>query len=327
MDAGFVMDLELECDSSLDEKILFQVAPELGINGEKKLVPDRVRVARAVQRVCVRYENSGLPWGEWRPRSGFQDTPPGVAATFVQPSENFPRRAVRGLDRSPLGRRRRPDLRDGRRRRGGFRRTPRTWGRRSRHAERAVHHSRRARLRPPSLRQVAVAAMVLERGKQARRAARGGRAVPLPRGSSATGTRPWRRASLARRLLRRGRAAVARGPEALAAGRVDACSVACAKRAQTCPCGRPRRRGAAAAAGAGSRRRRRAAALDEVLRAGRAVGPAPLAKPSGLTASLKAMQVTPTGAPCVPLSFGPDYCSGDSSTPLGWPWSRLPSGR
>ena len=93
MGSGFVMDLELECDSSLDEKILFQVTPELGINGEKKLVPDRVRVARTVQRVCVRYEASGLPWGEWRPRSGYQETPPGVAATFVHFSENFPPRA------------------------------------------------------------------------------------------------------------------------------------------------------------------------------------------------------------------------------------------
>ena len=58
-------------------------------------------------------------------------------------------------------------------------------------------------------------------------------------------------------------------------------------------------------------------ALDEVLRAGRAVGPAPVAKPSSLTASLKAMQVTPTGAPCVPLSFDPDYCSADKFYAFG----------
>ena len=67
------------------------------------------------------------------------------------------------------------------------------------------------------------------------------------------------------------------------------------------------------ARGASSGRR----ALDEVLRAGRAVGPAPVAKPSSLTASLKAMQVTPTGAPCVPLSFDPDYCSGDKFYAFG----------
>ena len=75
----------------------------------------------------------------------------------------------------------------------------------------------------------------------------------------------------------------------------------------------PRPRLAPPARGASSGRR----ALDEVLRAGRAVGPAPVAKPSSLTASLKAMQVTPTGAPCVPLSFDPDYCSGDKFYAFG----------
>lgn len=75
------------------------------------------------------------------------------------------------------------------------------------------------------------------------------------------------------------------------------------------PLARPQPRLAAASSG------RRA--LEEVLRAGRAVGPAPLAKPRSLTASLKAMQVTPTGAPCVPLSFDPDYCSGDKFYAFG----------
>ena len=32
---------------------------------------------------------------------------------------------------------------------------------------------------------------------------------------------------------------------------------------------------------------------------------------------LKAMQVTPTGAPCVPLSLDPDYCSGDKFYAFG----------
>lgn len=170
MDAGFVMDLELECDQSLDEKILFQLAPGRGINGEKKLVPDRVRVARTVQRVCVRYEVSGLPDGEWRPRSGYQDTPPGVAATFVHLSENFPRHvlyegSIEALLQGGDDLTYRMAKSDGA---GGFPSNAAYLRGDVRGAPSGRFTTAdEARLRPPSLREVAVAAMVLERGKQA----------------------------------------------------------------------------------------------------------------------------------------------------------------
>jgi len=193
MDSGFVMDLELECDQSLDEKILFQQASGRGINGEKRLDLDRVRVVRTVQRVCVRYEESGRPDGEWRPRSGYQDTPPGVAATFVHDSQNFPSHvlyegSIKALLEGGDDLTYRMAKSDGT---GGFpSNAAYLWG--DVHGAPREEHGRfttadEARLRPPSLRQVADAALVAKRWKDAavRRAWR-------PRGPIAEGLkRTW----------------------------------------------------------------------------------------------------------------------------------------
>lgn len=170
MGSGFVMDLELECDSSLDEKILFQVAPERGINGEQRLVPDRVRVARTVQRVCVRYEESGLPDGEWRPRSGYHDTPPGVAGTVVHDSQNFPSHvlyegSINALLEGGDDLTYRMAKSDGTR---GFPSDAAYLNGDVRGAPRGRFTTAdEERLRPPSLRQVADAALVAKRWKEA----------------------------------------------------------------------------------------------------------------------------------------------------------------
>ena len=182
MDSGFVMDLELECDSSLDEKILFQQAPDRGINGEKRLEPDRVRVVRTVQRVCVRYEASGLPDGEWRPRSGYHETPLGAAATIVHFSENFPRHvlyegSIEALLRGGDDLTYRMAKSDGT---GGFPSNAAYLSGDVRGAPREEHGrfttADEARLRPPSLRQVAEAALAVKRWTEggARRAWRPG---------------------------------------------------------------------------------------------------------------------------------------------------------
>lgn len=190
MDSGFVMDLELECDQSLDEKILFQQACGRGINGEKRLEPDRVRVVRTVQRVCVRYEETGRPDGEWRPLSGFQDTPPGVAATFARDSQNFPRHvlyegSIEALLEGGDDLTYRMAKSDGT---GGFPSNAAYLTGDVRGAPRGRFTTAdEARLRPPSLRQVAGAALVAKRWKEA-----GARRAWRPGGPIAEGLkRTW----------------------------------------------------------------------------------------------------------------------------------------
>jgi hypothetical protein len=94
IDGQFDMELELECDDSLDEKILLQETMGVGTGDETFLEPDRVRVARAVRRVRVRNKHTGDPSAEWRPRTGYNDAPPGAAATRLRRSENVPRHVL-----------------------------------------------------------------------------------------------------------------------------------------------------------------------------------------------------------------------------------------